>query len=98
MKSKTYISLTNEERIVLARASEILDELEEHLTSNEGMEAFRYEASRNLVEVLCYLEDMGNDFRIPQHWVDEVEEKVADLYEPDVEEMMADCFEFIFER
>ena len=98
MKSVTYISLTNEERITLARAYEILHELQKHLGANEQVEDFRYRAVKNLDEIMCYLEEMGNDFRIPQHWVDEVEEKVADLYEPDVEEMMADCFEFIIQR
>lgn len=98
MKSKTYISLTNEERIVLARASEILDELEEHLIGKVTIDAQREEAQRGLIEVMSFLEDLGNDFRIPTFWREWVEEKIEQDYEPDVEEMMADCFEFIFER
>ena len=99
MKSKTYIKLTNEESIVLMRALEILEELwEEHLPECSEMAEKTSTAFNNLLDVVHYLEDMGNDFRVPQHWKAEVEEKVADLYEPDVEEMMADCWEFTFER
>ena len=98
MKSVIYIKLTNEERIALARASEILHELQEHLRANEQVESFRYRAVKNLDKVMSYLVDMGNDFRIPYSWDEVVEETLVNRYEPDVEEMMADCFEFITER
>ena len=102
MKSVTFIKLTNEERIALARANEILHELQEHLGANEQVESFRYRAVKNLDEVMSYLEDMGNDFRIPWAWDEVVEEALDNRYEPgygeDPEEMMADCWEFTFEK
>lgn len=68
MKSVTFIKLTREESIVLARAEEILSELEDNLPDGDDLIEIVGNALAYLTIAMEKLEDMGNDFRIPLKW------------------------------
>ena len=68
MKSVTFIKLTKEESIVLARAEEILSELEDNLPDGDDLIETVGNALAYLAITIEKLEDMGNDFRIPLKW------------------------------
>ena len=68
MKSVTFIKLTREESIVLARAEEILSELEDNLPDGDDLIEIVGNALAYLTITMEKLEDMGNDFRIPLKW------------------------------
>ena len=86
MKSVTFIKLTEKESLAMTRTEEVLEELKEHVNVDSGMLEEVERAHSHLINIMCYLEDMGNKFGLP------VEE------EDEQEVMLADCWEFTFER
>lgn len=88
MKSVTFIKLTEKERLAMIRTEEVLEELKEHVNIDSGMLEEVELAHKHLINIMCYLEDMGNKFGLP----------VEEEDEPQPEELLADCFEFIFEK
>ena len=88
MKSVTFIKLTEKERLAMIRTEEALEELKEHVNVDSGMLEEVELAHKHLINIMCYLEDMGNKFGL----------SIEEEDEPQPEEMLADCFEFIFER
>jgi hypothetical protein len=79
MKSVTFIKLTEKESIAMTRTEEILEELKEHVNSDSGMLEEVELAHRHLINIMCYLEDMGNKFGLPIE--EEDEESLADCWE-----------------
>ena len=89
MKSVTFIKLTEKEMLAMIRAEEALEELKDHVNVDSGMFEEVELAHKHLVNIMCYLEDMGNKFGLPLEEEDD---------EPQPEEILADCWEFTFER
>lgn len=73
MKSVTFVKLTREESIVLARAEEILSELEDQFPDGDDLIEIVGNALAYLTIAMEKLEGMGNDFRIPLEWPELVE-------------------------
>lgn len=73
MKSVTFVKLTREESIALARAEEILNELEDRFPDGDDLIEIVGNALAYLTITMEKLEDMGNDFRIPLEWSELVE-------------------------
>ena len=65
MKSVTFIKLTDKERLAMIRTEEALEELKEHVNVESGMLEEVERAHRHLINIMCYLEDMGNKFELP---------------------------------
>lgn len=94
MKSVTFVKLTREESVALARAEEILSELEDKFPEGDDLIEIVGNALAYLTITMEKLEDMGNDFRIPLKWSELLESED----EPQPEELLEDCWEFIIER
>lgn len=75
MKSVTFIKLTDKERLAMIRTEEALEELAEHVNVNSSMLEEVERAHRHLINIMCYLEDMGNEFVLP---IKEEDEKGLD--------------------
>lgn len=88
MKSVTFIKLTDKERLAMIRTEEALEELKEHVNVDSGMLEEVELAHKHLINIMCYLEDMGNKFGLP----------IEEEDEPQPEEILEDCWEFTFER
>lgn len=84
MKSVTFIKLTEKESLAMVRTEEALEELKDHVNVDSGMLEEVELAHKHLVNIMCYLEDMGNKFGLP--------------IEPQPEELLEDCWEFTRER
>lgn len=88
MKSVTFIKLTEKESLAMMRAEEALEELKEHVNADSGMLEEIELAHKHLINVMCYLEDMGNKFGSPTEEEDE----------PQPEELLKGCWKITFQR
>lgn len=75
MKSVTFIKLTDKERLAMIRTEEALEELQEHVNVDSGMLEEVELAHKHLINIMCYLEDMGNKFGLPIEEEDEPKPK-----------------------
>lgn len=81
MKSVTFIKLTDKEKLAVARTEEILEELKEHVNVDSGMLEEVELAHRHLINIMVYLEEMGNEFGLP--------------IEEEPEKLLEDCWEVV---
>lgn len=107
MESITIVKLTKIECAVLARAVEILEELQDYISHNHSAREELEEAWRCLGNTIIELENMGNKF-IPlaleeelepeETWGEEDWEEEEEDDEPQPEELLENCWEFTIER